>query len=203
MRNFVGCALQGKNPVSAAIIRKLSLETLYTGDREIIDGPDLHPLAVGLIAARIGPDIAVDDECAVPGLLARTGHAADGVVAVFAVIREHRELRMLAAGVRDELLADQKVTLRRPAAIDIGSDLSGFAEGTIEKCALTVPLAHEYAKFPGSCLLICASGLNQGGSFDRSSKYKDKGDKFFDHGFMSKIEMVLNDTGLPRSGVGI
>ena len=86
MRNFVGRSLKSQTPVSAAIIRKLSLETLYTGNREIINGPDLHLLAVGLKAARIGPDITVDDDCAVPRLFARSGHAADGVVPVFAVI---------------------------------------------------------------------------------------------------------------------
>ena len=155
MRNFVGRALKSQSPVSTAIIRKLSLETLYTGNGEIIDGPDLHFLAVGFIAARIGPDIAVDDESAIPRFFAGASHAADAVVAVFAVIREHRELRMLAAGVRDQLLADQEVALRRPGAIDVGSYFSGLAVGAIEKCAFTVPLAHEYSQFLGGSVFVC------------------------------------------------
>lgn len=174
MGNFVGHTLQGNDPVSAAIIRKLSLETLYAGNREIVDGPDLHLLAVGFIAARIGPDIAANEKCAVPRLFAGPGHAAYSVVAVFAVIGENRKLCMFAGGVCDQLLADQEVALGRPSAIDIGGHLSGFAEGSIEERAFAVPFAYEHAKFPGGRLFVSGTGLRQGERLDRNSENKDE-----------------------------
>ena len=104
--------------MGAVIVRKLRLEAFHAGRGEVIDRPDRYLLSIGLIATRVGPDIAVDVERSIPRLLPRSRHAADGVVLVFAVVRKYGELRVFAVRVSNQLLANQKIALGRPAAIN-------------------------------------------------------------------------------------
>src|SRR6266404_4810852 len=155
----VGRTLKHGSPVGAAVVGIFALELLHTAGREVIDGPYLHFLAFRFKAAGIRPDVSVDDHSPVPWLRAGAGHAADGVVSVFAVVGIDGELSVLAFLVSDLLLANEEIFLRRPAAIDVRGHVSHVAVTGLEEVALRPPFTNEDAQlFSGCGYIRCSCG---------------------------------------------
>jgi len=158
---FVGGSLQGGGPVRSIVVGELGFEGVGSRNREVIGRPDQVLFAIdSQVAARIGPDIALDHDRAVSRFCAGTSERAKGVISVHGAIGVNRELRLLAGRRRDGLLANQEIALRRPAALHAGTDLIGMAEPGLGNCPLALPPADERSEFPGGVLFVCRSSLN-------------------------------------------